>query len=67
MYRPTETEDNDEDLSLEDMLNDLEGSSDSDKECEEEEKKEGNEHAQNQNLRINTQPPRLVDEFNFAH
>ena len=46
MYRPTETEDNDEELSLEDMLNDLEGSSDSDKECEEE-KKEGNEHAQN--------------------
>ena len=46
MYRPTETEDNDEELSLEDMLNDLEGSSDSDKECQEEEKKEGNEHAQ---------------------
>ena len=46
MYRPTETEDNDEELSLEDMLNDLGGSSDSDKECEEEEDKEDNEHAQ---------------------
>ena len=66
MYRPTETEDNDEELSLEDMLNDLEGSSDSDKECEEE-KKEGNEHAQNQDLRIKTQSFRLIDEVNLAH
>ena len=47
MCMPTETEDNDEDEDFEDMLNNLEGSCESDNQCEEELHEEETKHAQN--------------------